>query len=109
MSKWLKQYQTMIFQEQLQETYKLFQKYKVPYPALKIRCMKTRWGSCQPNDAIITLNSRLIETPKSCIEYVVLHEFAHFIHPNHSKQFWDFVTMLMPDWKERKKELEKWG
>ncbi len=109
MSKWLKQYQTMIFQEQLQETYKLFQKYKVPYPALKIRCMKTRWGSCQPDNGIITLNSRLIETPKSCIEYVVLHEFAHFVHPNHSKQFWDFVTMLMPDWKERKKELEKWG
>ena len=109
MSKWLKQYQTMIFQEQLQETYKLFQKYKVPYPALKIRSMKTRWGSCQPNNAIITLNSRLIETPKRCIEYVVLHEFAHFIHPNHSKQFWDFVTMLMPDWRERKNELEKWG
>jgi hypothetical protein len=38
---------------------------------------------------------------------VVVHEFTHFIHPNHSKQFWDFVTMMMPDWKERKAELNQ--
>ena len=37
----------------------------------------------------------------------LLHEFAHFIHPNHSKAFWDFVTMMMPDWKERRKGLEQ--
>ena len=64
-------------------------------------------GSCQPKRGIITLNSQLIKVPRNCIEYVVLHEFAHYIHPNHSRQFWDFVTMMMPDWKERKKELDK--
>jgi predicted metal-dependent hydrolase len=55
---------------------------------------------------IITLNKRLLEAPRNCIEYVVMHEFCHFIHPNHSKHFYGFLSMLMPDWKERKKLLE---
>jgi len=107
MSKWLKQYQTSVFEELLQEKYLLFEKYGVTYPTLKIRNMTSRWGSCQPKKGIITLNSKLIEAPRNCIEYVILHELVHFIHPNHSRQFWDFVAMMMPDWKERKEELEK--
>ena len=107
MSKWFKQYQTTVFEELLQEKYLLFEKYGVTYPTLKIRNMTSRWGSCQPKKGIITLNSKLIEAPRNCIEYVILHELVHFIHPNHSRQFWDFVAMMMPDWKERKEELEK--
>lgn len=107
MSKWLKQYQTTVFEELLQEKYLLFEKYGVTFPTLKIRNMTSRWGSCQPKKGIITLNSKLIEAPRNCIEYVILHELVHFIHPNHSRQFWDFVAMMMPDWKERKEELEK--
>jgi len=107
MSKWLKQYQTTVFEELLQEKYLLFEKYGVTYPTLKIRNMTSRWGACQPKKGIITLNSKLIEAPRNCIEYVILHELVHFIHPNHSRQFWDFVAMMMPDWKERKEELEK--
>lgn len=106
MSKWLKQYQMTVFDELLQEKYLLFEKYGVTYPTLKIRNMTSRWGSCQPKKGIITLNSKLIEAPRNCIEYVILHELVHFIHPNHSRQFWDFVAMMMPDWKERKEELE---
>lgn len=107
MSKWLKKYQTEVFGELIHETYELFQEYGVPYPELKVRHMTASWGSCQPKKGVITLNSRLIAAPKTCIEYVIVHEFAHFIHPNHSRQFWDVVTMIMPDWKERKAELRK--
>jgi predicted metal-dependent hydrolase len=89
------------------ETYQVFKQYGVPYPELKIRYMTSCWGSCRPKSGIITLNSKLIEAPRCSIEYVVLHEFAHFIHPNHSRKFYDFVSMLMPDWKERKGELER--
>ena len=62
---------------------------------------------CLAKKGIITLNKQLLEAPRNCIEYVVMHEFCHFIHPNHSKHFYDFLTILMPDWKERKKLLEK--
>jgi len=68
--------------------------------------MISRWGSCQPKRGIITLNKRLIETPRICIEYVVMHEFIHFLHPNHSKMFYDLLSTLMPDWRERKNTLE---
>lgn len=107
MTKWFKEYQMRVFQTLIHEEYMIFRKYGVPYPELRVRYMTSRWGSCQPKKGIITLNSRLIEAPRNCVEYVVLHEFVHFIYPNHSRQFWNFVAMMMPDWKERKEELEK--
>ncbi len=106
MLKWQKEYQTEVFKEICDSVYKIFKKYDVEYPEVRIRYMTSRWGSCQPQKGIITLNSKLIQASRDCIEYVVLHEFAHFIYPNHSRQFWDFVSMLMPDWKDKKKELE---
>ncbi len=107
MNMWLKEMQENIFRDICRETYKVFRKYGIKYPNIKIRKMTSRWGSCRPQKGNITLNSRLIEVPRSCIEYVVFHEFAHLIHPNHSKEFYDFLTSLMPDWKDRKKELNK--
>ena len=107
MNNWLKEMQTGTFNQISREIHQIFKKYDVEYPIIKVRYMTSRWGSCQSKRGVITLNSKLIEAPRNCIEYVVLHEFTHFIHPNHSKKFYDFVAMLMPDWKERKMELEK--
>ena len=90
----------------VQEIYPVFQKYGVAMPIVRIREMDTRWGSCLVKKGVITLNKRLLEAPRNCIEYVVMHEFCHFIHPNHSKHFYGFLSMLMPDWKDRKKLLE---
>ncbi|MCD8049902.1 MAG: M48 family metallopeptidase [Clostridia bacterium] len=97
-----------VFGEIVEEIYPIFRKYNVTHPTLRIRDMNTRWGSCMPQKGIITLNKRLLEAPRSCVEYVVMHEFCHFIHPNHSKQFYSFLTMLMPDWKERKTLLDRY-
>lgn len=95
-----------VFDEIVGEIYPVFQKYGVAMPTIRMRTMNTRWGSCLTKKGIITLNKRLLEAPRSCIEYIVMHEFCHFIHPNHSKQFYAFLTMLMPDWKERKRVLD---
>lgn len=95
------------FGEVMSEIYPVFQKYGVAVPVLRFRNMETRWGSCLPRKGIITLNKRLLEAPRHCIEYVVMHEFCHFIHPDHSKHFYAFLTMLMPDWKERKRILDQ--
>lgn len=106
-TKYLDQQCRMIFKEVLSEIYPVFQKYGVTVPTLRIRNMETRWGSCLAKKGIITLNKRLLEAPRNCIEYVVMHELCHFVHPNHSKQFYSFLAMLMPDWKERKTVLDK--
>lgn len=96
-----------VFGEVLDEFYPLFEKYGVVRPILRIRDMETRWGSCLSKKGVVTLNKRLLEAPRNCIEYVMMHELCHFIHPNHSKHFYAFLSMLMPDWKERKQFLDK--
>lgn len=96
-----------VFTEILDELYPIFRKYGIERPSLRIRDMETRWGSCLPKKCIITINKRLLEAPRNCIEYVVMHELCHLVHPNHSKHFYAFLSMLMPDWKERKKILEQ--
>lgn len=95
-----------VFTDILDELYPIIGKYGVNKPELKIRYMKTRWGSCLPGKGIVTLNKRLIEMPRYCIEYVVMHELCHFVHPNHSKAYYAFLGSLMPDWRERKEWLE---
>lgn len=89
------------------EIYPIFKAQGVAYPELRIRNMKSRWGSCMPKKGIITINKKLLCAPTECIHYVILHEFCHFIHPDHSAAFHGLMTKLMPDWKERKKLLEK--
>lgn len=106
-SRFLNRQCKLVFEEVIDELYPAFKKYGVDKPMLKIRDMETRWGSCLAKKGIITLNKRLLEAPRNCIEYVVMHELCHFIQPNHSKHFYSFLTMLMPDWKERKVLLEK--
>lgn len=105
-TRFLDQQCKVVFGEVMNEFYPLFEKYGVERPVLRIRDMETRWGSCLTKKGIVTLNKRLIEVPKNCIEYVVMHELCHFIHPNHSKHFYAFLAMLMPDWKERKQFLD---
>ena len=106
MNKWISNQTFEIYNEIVREFYKKFEKYGVSFPEIKIRKMTTKWGSCQPVRGIITLNSRLIETSRSCIEYVITHEFCHFIYPNHSKDFYLLLNVMMPDWKQRKNILE---
>lgn len=89
----------------MNELYPLVGKYGVKRPVLKIRTLSSRWGSCLVRKGVVTLNRRLLATPKCCIEYVVLHELCHFIHPNHSVRFYALLSALMPDWKDRKKLL----
>ncbi|WP_294951482.1 SprT family zinc-dependent metalloprotease [Sulfurovum sp.] len=74
---------------------------------VRIREMKTRWGSCNPSKSYINLNLKLIEKPTECIEYVVFHELAHLVHADHSMKFYNYLDLIMPDWKRRKERLEK--
>lgn len=74
---------------------------------IRIRDMKSRWGSCISARKVITYNLQLAFQPLPLIEYVVLHELAHIPYPNHQKEFWNFVEKFIPDWKERRKLLNK--
>ena len=73
--------------------------------AIRIHPMKTRWGSCNFKKGTLNFNLYLLDQPIECIEYVVMHEFAHFIQPDHSPAYHALMTTLMPDWKARKAKL----
>ena len=104
---WLNEQCSSVFTEIMQQTAKRFAGYGVSMPELRIRNMVFRWGSCQKDKGTIALNRRLIEAPKNCIEYVVMHEFCHLFYPNHSQQFYALLQVMLPDWRESKDLLEK--
>lgn len=83
--------------------------YGVAMPQIRFRAMTSRWGSCLCNKHIITLNTKLVAYPLPAIAYVVLHELCHFVHPNHSQSFYDFLAQFMPDWKEYRNLLKTIG
>ena len=75
-------------------------------PSLKYRWMNKRWGSCDEHGGI-HLNLELMKAPKKCIEYVIIHEFCHLSHLNHSRAFWELLNSVLPNWQETKNELER--
>lgn len=107
--KWYKEFIKGVFYQVVKAVHPKFLSYKIPMPDIKIRKMKARWGSCAVYDSRITLNTALIHAPLVCIEYVAAHELTHFIHPNHSTRFYAMLGSIMPDYKERKKLLERQG
>lgn len=73
-----------------------------PKPALRFRRMRGAWGNCRRERGVITLNLRLVYAPPSAIEYVVLHELVHMLHPDHSPRFWSTVGKYMGDYAARR-------
>ncbi|MEA3290492.1 MAG: SprT family zinc-dependent metalloprotease [Campylobacterota bacterium] len=69
------------------------------------RFAKTRWGSCSYENNI-SINYKLLQFDKRAIEYVVLHELCHIEEKNHSKRFWNLVSLYMPDYKEVEKNIK---
>lgn len=103
LNKWLKNQTKKIFKERLDLIYKSFNE-NIIYPDLKIRNMKSRWGVCNKK-GYITLNSNLIKYNISEIDYVIVHELSHYVHFDHSKEFWNTVSKYFSDYKKSKKVL----
>ncbi len=104
---WWRETATQTYQNEMESIYqKVFVKHGIDKPSILIRKMKTLWGSCTPQKNKVTLNEYLLKADIRCIQYVVLHELTHLIYPNHSKDFYDFLTIYMPDWKIRKEQLD---
>ncbi|MCK4642916.1 M48 family metallopeptidase [bacterium] len=82
-------------------------KYGIEKPKMKMRRMKTRWGSCNYQKKSIMLNTYLIQYSTYTVEYIIVHELAHLKYPGHNKKFYTFLDIVMPDWRRRKKKLDQ--
>lgn len=75
------------------------------YNKITITSAKKRLGSCNTNGSIC-YSLYLLLYPDAAIDYVVVHELAHLVEPNHSKRFYDVIAQFFPDWKERRQLLQ---
>ena len=105
LNKYLTKYIRTIYQEKIDYWYNLFEE-DIPYPNLKIRSMTSRWGVCNIKNHNVTLNLELSKYKIDALDYVIVHELSHFIHPNHSKDFWLLVGKYYPRYKEIRKYLK---
>ena len=80
----------------------------VEFNLAKITDSKYRWGSCTPNDNV-TFNWRLIKAPMFVIDYVVVHELAHLLEPNHTQRFWNIVKSQVAKMEKAKQWLKEHG
>jgi len=104
---WYRKRAKVVFEKLAEKCSGKLKKYGIKKPSIEIKTMKSRWGSCVHTKNKMCLNTELIKAPSHCIEYVVMHEMCHFKYPNHTKQFYKFLSLVMPDWIKRKRRLEQ--
>lgn len=80
----------------------------ISIPEVYIRKMSRRWGSCHYNKNKIILSLSLIKVDVDLIRYVIMHELCHFKHPNHSKEFYEYMDKFDPQWQCKKKKLNEY-
>lgn len=73
----------------------------------QVRQMKTRWGSCNPDQKQIRLNLELAKKPTSCLEYIIVHEMVHLLERHHNDVFLAYMDQFLPHWRQLKAELNK--
>lgn len=87
--------------EKVKESINKFQPFFSAYPRqIKVKEQKRRWASCTYLDDIL-FNWRCVMAKPEVIDYIVVHEMCHMVHKNHSKDFWNLVQQIIPDYKER--------
>ena len=78
------------------------------FKVLKLKYTRSLWGSCS-HEGNITISTRLLLAPDKVIDYVLVHELAHLIVPNHSTKFWNAVANAIPNYEASEKWLKDHG
>lgn len=89
------------------KVYPYYEKRGIAFPQIRFRKMVSQWGNCRAREGILTFNTALRYAPLECIEYVVLHEFTHFLEQNHSKAFYAELEKVCPNWKILRKRMKE--
>ncbi len=89
------------------KVYPHFERLGIAFPQIRFRKMVSQWGNCRAKEGILTFNTALMYAPMECIEYVVLHEFTHFLQQNHAQAFYAELAKVCPNWKTLRKRLKE--
>lgn len=102
-SDWMVKRAEVVFNERLKICMKAFPELEMP--SLKIRKLNKRWGSYLKKHEIV-LNPALIKASKHAIDYVIYHELCHAYYPNHTEEFYNLLSLKMPNWEKVKEKME---
>lgn len=80
----------------------------VKYKRLLISDLKYRWASCTPKNNL-NFNWRIIKAPMNVVDYLIVHELAHLLEPNHTAKFWNIIAVQVPEYEKPKKWLKDFG
>ena len=105
LARWYAQKARQRLPERLDECWRRFPSAKLARPVLRLRRMRTRWGSLS-SAGTLSLHPDLVRAPRECIDYVIIHELCHLVHPDHGPEFRRLLERVLPDWERRKHRLE---
>lgn len=89
----------IVFPRLMEECFPPFKNICKSVPSLRIKDLKSQWGNCYHKRNLITLNLRLAVYDINVIKSVVYHEYCHFVYQNHSKDFYNLLSKVCPNWK----------
>lgn len=103
---WLRTQARTEYQRMIERWWPQFAQYSSQRPLLRIKKMKTRWGSLSQR-GYINLNLALMQLPQELMELVVVHELCHLKHFDHGPGFRALMTQCLPDWRQREQALKQ--
>ena len=104
--RWLRQQARPLFEDSIERQFGWFAGQGYTRPVLRVKKMRTRWGSLSAK-GYINLNMALLHYPPAALDYVVMHELCHLQHMDHGPDFHALMDARMPDWRQRKTLLEQ--
>ncbi len=104
--RWLRQQARPLFEDSIERQFGWFAGQGYTRPVLRVKKMRTRWGSLSAK-GYINLNMALLHYPPAALDYVVMHELCHLQHMDHGPGFHALMDARMPDWRQRKTLLEQ--
>lgn len=105
LEKWCRQQAGPIFQERIRTLERVM---GLKCAQITVKNQKMRWGSCSSRGNL-NLNWRLIQMPLAVMDSVLIHELAHLVHPNHSADYYRYLSRYNPDYKDHDRWLKKQG
>lgn len=103
---WLRGQAKVAFLQMIERWWPQFSAYSAARPTLRVKKMKTRWGSLSQR-GYINLNLALMQLPEDLMELVVVHELCHLKHFDHGPGFRAMMTHCLPDWQQRERKLKQ--
>jgi predicted metal-dependent hydrolase len=105
---WYRSRADILFHDRMAFCHDLLHSLNMPLPELRIRKMRSRWGSYS-SKGTVNLNLLLIMTPVECLDYVIIHELCHHRVAHHGPEFWKLLACFVPDYKDLRKKLNHYA